>query len=91
MTRYNQTPSGCYVPVDERLEQEKVAAWPGANLDVDKAELNLKLQELYRFFKFHKYGGRINTGPSPCPKKVFVEWAKFMYGGDWVFDGEEYC
>jgi len=91
MVRYRQTPNGCLLPIDEKVEPPKYAAWPGANVDATKEEIDTHLQAMYRTCGFHKVGGRCWGSPSPDPKLVFIEFAKFMYGGDWYFKGEEYC
>lgn len=89
--RYRQTPNGCLIPIDERLEPKKEVPWPGANIDCTKEELNLHLQAMYRECGFHNVGGRCWDGRTPDPKRVFIQFAEFMYGSDWAFEGEEYC
>ena len=89
--RYRQTPNGCLIPVDEAAEPPKYAAWPGAATDATKEEIDAHLQAMYHACGFHNTGGRIWLGPTPDPRLVFIEFAKFMYGADWAYLGEEYC
>lgn len=88
MTKYKQTPNGCYIP---DTDPPKEYAPPAAYLpDVDKSELDLRLQDLYRTLKFHRRGGACFTNELD-PKQVFLRTARYLYGEEWHFDGEEWC
>lgn len=91
MTRYRQTPNGCLIPIDEVTEPRYTVPWAGALTDATKDQIDAHLQDMYRTCGFHRVGGRCWGSSSPDPKVVFIQFAKFMYGDDWFFRGEEYC